>query len=93
MTVKVGGGTRSLTGTNGGLIGEGKMPVGDVDLDVGGRLDAFELMLSVGNLTAWNFGLLYRLLLNNGLGMTPLLIDDLDDGLDLFSSVSRSHLS
>ena len=79
MTVKVGGGTRSLTGTNGGSIGDGRIPAGEVDLDVGEGLDALELMLLVGDLAAKNSGLLYMLLLNNGLGMTPLLIDDLAD--------------
>lgn len=52
LTVKVRGGTRSLTGTNGGSIGEGKMLVGDVDLDVDERLDAFELRLLVYDLAA-----------------------------------------
>lgn len=49
LTNKVEGGT---SGTNGGSIGEGRTLTGDVDLDVDERLDAFELILSVDDLTA-----------------------------------------
>lgn len=51
LIVRVGGGTQSLTSTNGGSIRKGKMPAGDVGLDIiDDMLDAFELMLSVGKL-------------------------------------------
>lgn len=94
LTIKVGDGTWSLTGTNGGSIGEGKKPAGEVDLDVGKGLDTLELILLVGDLAPRDSGLLYKLLLNNGFGMTPLLIDGLlADGLNLLPSVSQSHLS
>lgn len=48
----------------------------------------------MGDLAARDSGLLYKLLLNNGFGMTTLLIDGLlADGLNLLPSVSQSHLS
>ena len=53
LTVRVKGGTRSLTGTNGGSFGEDSgMLTGEVDLDVSEVDEAPELILSVGYLTA-----------------------------------------
>ncbi len=53
MTVRVEGSTRSLTGTNGGSLGEDSgMLTGEVDLDTGEVDEAPELTLSVGDLTA-----------------------------------------
>lgn len=51
LTAKVEGGTRSLTGTVGGSMDEGRQ-AGDVDLDLGEGLDVPEPMLSVGDLAA-----------------------------------------
>lgn len=56
---------------------DGRILAGEMDFDVGERLDTLELMLLLDNLAAKNSGLLYILLLNNGLEMTLLLIDDL----------------
>lgn len=77
LTVKVKGGTQSLTGTNNRSIKDSKILAGEMDLDVGKKLDIFELMLLMVDLAAKHFGLLCMLLLNNSLGITPLLIDDL----------------
>lgn len=49
---------RSLTVTNRRSIGEGKREGGDVDLDLDEGFDAPEPMLSVGDLTACDSGLL-----------------------------------
>lgn len=78
MTVRVESGTWSLTGTNGGSLGENSgILTREIDLDIDEVDEALELTFLVGDLMTWNFGLLYRLLLNNGLKMTPLLIDKL----------------
>lgn len=79
LTIKIRGGIWNLTGTNNRSIGDSKILAGEVDLNVGEQLDALKLMLLVSDLAAKNSGLLYMLLLNNGLEMTPLLIDDLAD--------------
>ena len=51
-TTKAGGGARSLTGTNGGSIGEGRRQAGDVGFKMGEGLNALELILSVRGLAA-----------------------------------------
>lgn len=75
LIVKVEGDTQSLIGINGRLLGEDSgIVIREVDLDTGEVDEASELILLVGNLTTLNSGLLYRLLSNNGLEMTLLLI-------------------
>lgn len=52
LTVRVEGGTQSLTSTNGRLLGEDSgMLIGEVNLDTGEVDEALELMLLVGDLT------------------------------------------
>lgn len=79
MTVKVEDSIRSLTGINGRSIEDSKILAGKMDLDIVEGLNAFELMLLVSDLVAKNSGLLYMLLLNNGLKMILLFIDNLVD--------------
>lgn len=74
LTTKVEGGTRSLTGTNNRSIRDSKILAGKMDLNIGKRLNSFELMLLVGDLAAKNSGLLYILLLNNGVIIFSLFI-------------------
>lgn len=50
-----------------------------MDLGIVEGLNAFELMLLVTDLVAKNSSLLYMLLLNNGLEMILLFIDNLVD--------------
>lgn len=80
--------TQNLTNKNDGLIKNGRILIKEVDLDINEKLDAFKLILLIDNLAGKNFSLLYILLLNNGLWITLLLIDDLVLMVSTYSSKS-----
>lgn len=77
--MKVEDDTQSLTGTNDRSIKDSKILARKIDFDVVEEFDAFKLMLLMSDLAAKNSDLLYILLLNNGLGIILLLIDNLVD--------------
>lgn len=77
LTIKFKDNTQIWISINSRLIKDGKILAKKVDFNTIEKVKDFKLMLLVDDLAAKNFDLIYILLLNNGLGTSRLLIDDL----------------
>lgn len=87
--MKIGNSIQSLTSINSKWIEKNKILIKNTNLDIYEKFNIFKLIFLTGDQVVKNSNLLYKLLLNNNLGITLFINDLLANDLNLLFNISQ----